>query len=332
MLKARFYAREDGRVRCLLCPRRCLIEEGGAGSCGVRRVEGGELYTANYGLCAALSWDPIEKKPLYHFYPGREILSLGTYGCNLHCTFCQNWSLARGRPGPQETRIEPGHLLGLLQRAGGPQFALGAAYTYNEPTVWYEFVYDCARLLHEQGYRNVLVTNGYIGVEALEELLPYIDALNIDLKGFSERFYNRYCRGKRAPVLATVERAARSCHVEITCLLIPDANDDPEEIEALSSWLSGISPDLPLHFSRYFPSYRLALPPTPLETLEKAYKIASKRLRYVYLGNAQAAAGADTFCPYCRKLLIERRGYHARVTGISDGRCRFCREKVNIVI
>ena len=332
MLRARFYAREDAQVRCLLCPRRCLIEEGEEGSCGVRRVEGGELYTSNYGLCAALNWDPIEKKPLYHFYPGCEVISLGTYGCNLHCVFCQNWALARGRPDPQETRFEPDHILGLLHRAGGPRHALGAAYTYNEPTVWYEFVYDTARLLHEHGYRNVLVTNGYIGVEALEELLPFIDALNIDVKGFSERFYRRYCRGQRGPVLATVERAARSCHVEITCLLTPGANDDPGEIEALSSWLSGISPDLPLHLSRYFPSYRLQQPPTPLETLQEAFNIASRRLRYVYLGNVGAAAGADTFCPRCRALLIERRGYSTRVAGISDGRCRFCREKVSIVI
>ena len=219
----------------------------------MRRAAGGELVTENYALCAALHWDPVEKKPLYHFYPGRQILSLGTYGCNLCCSFCQNWTLARGKPSAGGEMLTPQQVLAMLQREGSPAEVLGVAYTYNEPVVWYEFVYDTARLLHEHGYRNVLVTNGFISRAALRELLPYIDALNIDVKGFSDSFYRKYCHGMRRPVLETVELAASSAHVEVTCLLIPTLNDSPTELELFTSWLAGVNPNLPLHFSRYFP-------------------------------------------------------------------------------
>lgn len=331
MHRARFYNKEEDRLRCLLCPRQCRLAEGQAGVCGVRRVIEGELYTANYGRCAAVHWDPIEKKPLYHFYPGRPILSLGTYGCNLLCSFCQNWSLARGRPEEEALVLKPRQVLEMLHREGPPETVLGAAYTYNEPTVWYEFVYDTARLLHEQGYRNVLVTNGYIGQEALQALLPYIDALNIDVKAFSDSFYDRYCRGARGPVLETVETAAAAAHVEVTCLLIPTLNDDPQELAELVEWLAGISPDLPLHFSRYFPQYKLDLPPTPVETMQKALQIARRRLHYVYLGNVDLPGTADTHCPQCGSLLVRRLGYSTRVTGLAGGRCRACRTPIRLV-
>ena len=332
MHPARFYTKEEDRVRCLLCPRRCLLTEGQEGVCGVRSVIEGELHTANYGLCAAVHWDPIEKKPLYHFYPGRPILSLGTYGCNLLCTFCQNWSLARGKPenGRGDNTIRPAQVLEMLQREGGPETVLGAAYTYNEPTIWYEFVFDTAQLLHKHGYRNVLVTNGYICREALQSLLPYIDALNIDVKAFSDAFYEKYCRGMRRPVLETVETAAADAHVEVTCLLIPTLNDDPDELEQLTDWLAGISPDLPLHFSRYFPQYKLDLPPTPVETMQAARDIARKKLRYVYLGNVDLPGAADTYCPECGNLLIRRLGYRTRLAGLEGGRCRNCRARINL--
>jgi pyruvate formate lyase activating enzyme len=333
MHKARFYAKEKDRVRCLLCPRRCLLKEGQEGICGVRAVVEGELRTANYGLCAAIHWDPIEKKPLYHFYPGRAVLSLGTYGCNLLCSFCQNWTLSRGRPSAGGgTAISPEQVLEALRREGGPDDLLGAAFTYNEPTVWYEFVLDTARLLHGHGYRNVLVTNGFISRGPLETLLPYIDALNIDVKAFSDGFYRQYCRGMRRPVLETVELAAAKAHVEVTCLLIPTLNDGPAELEQLSGWLAGISPDLPLHFSRYFPQYKLDLPPTPVETMRAAREIALRKLRHVYLGNVELPGASDTFCPECQNLLISRRGYRTRITGLDGNLCRRCRSKVSLVL
>ena len=329
--QARFYSKEGDHIRCLLCPRRCLLREGQAGLCGVRRVVEGELYTENYALCAALNWDPVEKKPLYHFYPGRQILSLGTYGCNLNCTFCQNWSLARGKPGSDALEITPAQVLSMLQREGSPAEAVGAAYTYNEPIVWYEYILDTARLLHEKGYHNVLVTNGFISPGALQELLPFIDALNIDVKAFSDDFYERYCRGMRRPVLETVELAAAATHVEVTCLLIPTLNDSPGELEQLTEWLAGISPDLPLHFSRYFPQYRMDLPPTPLETMKMAREIARRKMRYVYLGNVDFPGGSDTFCPRCGALLITRHHYRTRINRLAGNRCLHCGARINIV-
>lgn len=332
MLKpARFYTGENDKIRCLLCPRRCLLGEGQTGFCGVRRVENGALYTENYGFCAALQWDPVEKKPLYHFYPGRQILSLGTYGCNLRCSFCQNWSLVLGRPGADDRRLPPGEVLALLQRAGGPGEVVGAAYTYNEPLIWYEYVAETARLLHEHGYRNVLVTNGYISREPLAELLPYIDALNIDVKAFNDSFYEQYCRGRRGPVLETVELAAAAAHVEVTCLLLPTLNDRLEELAQLSSWLAGINPEIPLHLSRYFPRHRMNLPPTPPETMLAAREIALEKLKYVYLGNIDIPGSADTHCPRCGTLLIARSLYRIRVAGICDNRCLECGALINLL-
>ncbi|HOP68344.1 MAG: AmmeMemoRadiSam system radical SAM enzyme [Dethiobacteria bacterium] len=331
MQEARFYRREGKKLRCLLCPRHCLLAEGGGGSCGVRQVRDGKLVTMNYGLVAAAHWDPVEKKPLYHFYPGKEILSLGTYGCNLHCRFCQNWSLARGEPHSGDPRLSPEQVLEILQRRGGPEVALGVAYTYNEPTIWFEFVFDTARLLHRHGYKNVLVTNGYISREPLEELLPYIDALNIDVKGFSDRFYREYCRGEREPVLQTVELASRHAHLEATCLLIPTLNDSPQELALLVDWLASFNPEIPLHFSRYHPDYKLNLPPTPLATLERARQIALEKMPYVYLGNVNWPGAADTFCPSCRAVLIRRSGYQVSIEGLQQGRCAYCGKKINLV-
>lgn len=332
MEEARFYLKEKDKLRCVLCPRFCLLGNGQVGTCGVRRVENDQFYTTNYGVLAAANWDPIEKKPLYHFHPGRSILSVGTYGCNLLCSFCQNWSLARGKPGDAAELISPEDILGMLEKEGGPDKALGVAYTYNEPSIWYEFVYDTARLLHDKGYCNVLVTNGYINREPLKELLPFIDAMNIDVKAFSESFYREYCHGLRDPVIETVEAAAKKCHVEITCLLIPTLNDSSDEQEALARWLGEINPDLVLHYSRYFPQYKLDLPATPPEVMERARETAKKYLRYVYLGNIILPGSSDTNCPYCGNLLIMRGGSSIRMTGLDGSNCNSCSNKINIVL
>lgn len=332
MEQARFYEQEQDKIRCLLCPRECLLDEGKLGTCGVRQVQGGKLYTTNYGRLAAANHDPIEKKPLYHFFPGRPILSIGTFGCNLLCSFCQNWSLSRGTPDQVAEKVKPADVLKMLQRKGGPEKALGVAYTYNEPMIWYEFVYDTARLLHEHGYKNVLVTNGYINAQPLEELLPYIDAMNIDVKAYNDSFYQQSCHGSRKPVLETVEAAVKQCHVEVTCLLIPSLNDSIEEQTELAKWLGGLNQDLVLHYSRYFPQYKLDLPPTSPQLMVEVREAAQKYLRYVFLGNIDLPGSSDTICPHCGNLLIARSIYQVSLTGLDGVRCNNCYNRISIVV
>ncbi|MGM0653106.1 MAG: AmmeMemoRadiSam system radical SAM enzyme [Bacillota bacterium] len=333
MYKASYYYKHNSKITCLLCPHNCILQEGQTGTCGVRTVQDGELYTANYGKLAADNWDPVEKKPLYHFHPGRQILSLGTYGCNLLCSFCQNWSLARGNPSHAADTVKPEDVLAMLDQAGGPEKALGVAYTYNEPAIWYEFVYDTARLLNKEGYSNVLVTNGYISREPLQNLLPYIDAMNIDVKAFRDHFYKEYCQGKREPVIETVETAVKQCHIEITCLLIPTLNDGEEEQEALVSWLASLSPDIVLHYSRYFPQYKMDLQTTPVKVMEEAKKRAENHLNYVYLGNIDLPGSADTICPYCGNLLVKRTAYQTELSGLTDdAKCNNCGNNISIVM
>jgi pyruvate formate lyase activating enzyme len=243
--------------------------------------------------------DPIEKKPLYHFYPGWEILSLGTIGCNLHCSFCQNWTLSRSEGEQGMESIAPAELLQIL-RSRPVREQLGIAYTYNEPTVWYEFVLETSQLMVENGYKNVLVTNGLIKSKPLEELLPFIHALNIDVKAFREEFYRRYCKGRGLKeVLQTVEQALPRCHVELTYLIITSLNDSREEIDSFASWVASIDKEIPVHFSRYFPNYRMDLPPTPLETMRRAWETAKEKLSYVYLGNVMDQERSATSCPSC---------------------------------
>jgi len=329
---ARFYQKKDDLVECLLCPRGCRLKEGQVGACGAREVKSGELYSTNYGCLAAANRDPIEKKPLYHYYPGHSVLSLGTFGCNLQCSFCQNWTLARGGPEQAPKRVGPGDVLQMLEREGGPGNVPGVAYTYNEPIIWYEFVYDTARLLHEHGYKNILVTNGYINREPFEELLPYIDAMNVDIKAFNDDFYSEYCRGRKGPVIETVEKAVQACHVEATCLLIPSVNDDPAEQEELARWLGSLNPDLVLHYSRYFPQYKLDKPPTPVEVLERSKELAQKHLRYVFLGNIDLPGASDTTCPCCGNLLIKRTFYRISLEGLDGNYCNNCGSWINIIM
>lgn len=332
MQQARYYREEVKQVRCLLCPTACLLKNGQTGNCGVRKAVDGDLYSTNYGYVAAAHWDPIEKKPLYHFYPGRSILSIGTYGCNFFCPFCQNWSLARGKPEQSANIFSPQEILTALQKEGGPEKTLGVAYTYNEPLVWYEFVFDTAQLLHKEGYKNVLVTNGYINSEPLSELLPFIDAMNIDMKAFNDTFYSKYCRGSRQAVIKTVEMAVKNCHVELTCLLIPGLNDNADEQEEMARWLSNLNPDLVLHYSRYFPQYKLDLPPTEPQVMEEMLAVAKKYLHYVYLGNIDLPGSADTVCPHCGNLLIVRSGYRVQLTGLNGQYCQNCGNRIAITL
>ncbi|HHT46891.1 MAG TPA: AmmeMemoRadiSam system radical SAM enzyme [Firmicutes bacterium] len=324
MQEARFYSREKDSVICRLCPQECNLKEEQEGICGVRRVEGGRLLTMNYGLCGALAFDPVEKKPLYHFYPGYDILSLGSNGCNLHCSFCQNWALARGRASKELKEISAKDLLDILgDRPAREQ--LGIAYTYNEPTVWYEFVRDTAEMVAGEGYKNVLVTNGFINEEPLKELLPFIHGMNIDVKAFQDSFYRRYCHGKGyKQVLKTVELALSKCHVELTYLIVTSLNDSPEEIRNFIDWVASLDKEIPVHFSRYFPGYRLDMPPTPLEIMENAWETAREKLSYVYLGNVADDKRSSTYCPDCGQLLISRNGYRLKNIGLKDKSCKKC--------
>ena len=282
MKEALFYETlPDSKVRCLLCPHNCIISPEKLGFCGVRQNKKGKLYTLIYEQVTSLALDPIEKKPLYHYHPGEQIISIGTRGCNLACLFCQNWSISQNRNAPVE-HISSEEIIKQAKRCK----SFGIAYTYNEPFIWFEFVFDTAKLAKEAGLENVLVTNGYINPEPLEKLLPYIDAMNIDFKSIKNEFYQKYCQGTLAPVLETIKRTAKSCHIELTNLVIPTLNDKEDNFIKLVDWIfDNLGPEIPLHFSRYFPCHKMNLPPTPYETLKKAEGIAKAKLKYVYLGN-----------------------------------------------
>lgn len=275
--------KDNDIVKCFLCPHGCVISPGNKGICRVRLNEKGILKAINYGLCTAIALDPIEKKPLYDFYPGSQILSIGTFGCNLKCSFCQNWQIAHGE-NPPNHELDMRDLVRLAQKYL-PEGNIGVAYTYSEPLMWYEFVLDASKEIKETGLKNILVTNGYIEEEPLKELVPFIDAANVDVKAFNNNFYPKLCKGKLDPVKRTVEILAENIHVEITTLVIPGENDATDEIEELARWMKSISPEISLHLTRYFPNYNLNLPPTPLESLRRAKEVAEKYLTKVYLGN-----------------------------------------------
>ncbi len=278
---ARYWEPAEMAVRCNLCPHFCQIPPGRTGRCRVRLNEAGALFSQNYGEVTSIAMDPIEKKPLYHFFPGQMILSVGTWGCNLHCQFCQNWEIAHGDPA--FAAISPEKLAELAEEQG--PLNIGVAFTYSEPVVWFEYVCDAAAAVKKRGLKNVLVTNGFINPEPLAELLPLIDAINIDVKAFRAPFYQDVCAGELEAVKRTVEIAAGHCHVEVTTLVIPGLNDGDDEIVSLARWLANIDPEIPLHLSRYFPRYRLELPATPLERLLRARGLAEQYLNNVYVGN-----------------------------------------------
>lgn len=270
-------------ITCNICPHCCSIAEGKTGICGVRRNINGKIIAESYGRITALALDPIEKKPFYHFYPNSKILSLGSYGCNFKCGFCQNYHISMDLNA--EYRIVSPEDIASESLKLAEKGNIGVAYTYNEPLINYEFVYDCAKLIAKQNQKNVLVTNGYICREPLEDILPFIHAMNIDVKSFNSEFYKEI-GGNFDNVKSTVEISAKSCHVEITTLIIPGKNDSIDEMHELSKWLGGISKDIPLHISRFFPMYKwIHIPPTPVETIKSLVGEARKNLNYVYSGN-----------------------------------------------
>lgn len=270
---------KDRKVQCQLCPHKCIIGDGNVGICKVRKNENGILYTLNYGKLTSYAYDPIEKKPLNHFHPGSKIFSIGSFGCNLSCDFCQNWEIAHEKGLTVEITDED---IIRLSKANG---SIGIAYTYNEPFMSYEYILHLSKLIKEKNLVNVCITNGYIEEKPLKQLLPYIDAMNIDLKAMSNNFYKELCKATLEPVLNTIEIASKKTHVEVTTLIIGGKNDDADEIEELAKWLSNIDENIPLHINRYFPAYKLNLPATSYDILLRTKNIAKKYLNNVYIGN-----------------------------------------------
>lgn len=314
----------DGRILCYLCSQYCRIKLGEVGFCRYRRHDPEGLVSLNYGQISSYALDPIEKKPLYHYHPGSSVFSIGSVGCSLACQFCQNWGIAQAEA--ETVSVSPSRIVELARSEAARQHdCIGIAYTYNEPIIWSEFILEVASQAHDQGLKNVLVTSGYATPKPWQALLRLIDAANIDLKGYTDHFYDSVCSGRLAPVRKAVEMAVEAgIHVEITTLLIPGANDDEDEIRALARWLADLNPLIPLHFSRYFPNYRMTAPPTPISTLVRAREIAGQYLRFVYLGNV--GLGQETTCPRCGALIIERS------SGVKlhhdHGRCPHCKEVI----
>lgn len=326
----KFYTKEDGeRIICTLCPHTCVLCNGQIGICRARKNVGGELLSLTYGKPIALQVDPVEKKPLYHFYPGSQTFSVGTAGCNLHCLNCQNADISQVTPGSIDSvEVSPQQIVEAAMRYG----CHSISYTYNEPTVFYEFMFDTAKLAHEKGLKNIMVSNGYINEEPLKALMPYLDAANIDLKCFDDAIYRKMTTANLKPVLHTLEYLKNNAvWLEITNLVIPKWTDDFTMIEAMCDWLveNGFI-DVPLHFSRFFPTYQMEdIPPTQVETMEQAYRIAQKKgLRYVYLGNLFTDKD-NTYCPRCATRLILRNGYKVQLDEHFNGVCPKCGEKIN---
>lgn len=328
--EASFYERLNGKVKCFLCPHECNIMDGKRGSCRVRKNINGKLISENYRQICSYNFDPIEKKPMYHFFPGKTIFSIGSIGCNLHCSFCQNWEISQSGVDehPYLRSNSPADIIGL---AANRSENIGIAFTYNEPTVWYEYMLDIAQLAEDKGLKNVMVTNGFINPEPLEELMPYMHAFSIDLKAFTEQFYKQYTLSKLTPVLETIKLLKKhSKHFEITNLVITDTNDNEKEFSEMVNWIvSETGKDTVLHISRYHPMYKMTKEATSVDKLMKLYTIAKEKLNYVYLGNIRSDEGQNTKCKNCGRIVIKRSGYYTETPGLSqDGNCLKCYEQI----
>ena len=327
--EASFYTKLAKKyVRCDLCPNNCVLKKNEIGICGARQNIDGKLYSLVYGKPVAVHIDPIEKKPLFHFLPGSKALSIATAGCNLRCNFCQNWEISQSKPNEVPAYdLSPEEVV----RMALENHCESIAFTYTEPTIFYEYMIDIAKLAKQKNIKTVWITCGYINEKPLRNLCKYLDAANIDLKGFSENFYKTYTTGELTPVLNTIKIAKQeSLYFELTNLVIPDANDNPKIIKNMCNWIvENVGKDVPLHFSRFFPKYRLLnRPPTPWKTLESARKIAVEAgIKFVYIGNVSSEF-EDTYCPRCGKKIIDRSGYEIRTNHIKNGKCEFCGETI----
>jgi len=334
MKEAMFYrSLEDGKVICELCPHLCKLKEDQVGICGVRKNISGRLYSQVYGKAIAIHVDPIEKKPLFHVAPGSQSFSMSTVGCNFHCKFCQNHDISQVKRVEDVDRYNqdatPEELVNLAQRSN----CLSIAYTYTEPTIYFEYAFDTAKLANENRLLNIFVTNGYINSQPLQFINKYLDAANVDLKSFNDSFYKKLVGAKLAPVLDTLKLMKKlNIWVEVTTLVIPNENDSVEELTEIASFIrTELGSETPWHISRFYPQYQLIdHSPTPVATLKKARDIGlDQGLRYVYLGNVPGIDAENTYCYNCSKLLIERYGYQIIENNIQSGKCKFCGVKID---
>ncbi len=323
---------DSGKVKCNLCAHHCRISPDKFGICGVRKNTGGALYTHVYGEAISSYVDPIEKKPLYHFLPGTRSFSIATVGCNFKCPFCQNWEISqlskRGKA-ISGRELKPDEVVKEAEKNN----CKSISYTYTEPTIFFEYAYDTARLAKKAGFYNIFVTNGYMTEEALKKIQPYLDACNVDLKSFSEGFYKRMCGGSLKPVLNSIKTMKKlDIWVEITTLLVPGQNDSDKELRAIAEFIAGIGEEIPWHISRFHPDFKYTdSRPTPVETLIRAKKIGEERnLRYIYLGNV--IEGNDTYCPKCEKLLIKREVFDISENNVRSGKCPACNTVIGGVL
>lgn len=318
---------KNNQVICKLCPHECQLEDGEEGFCKSRINKSGELISKSYEKISCLANDPIEKKPLFHYKPGENIISIGSFGCNFHCEFCQNYKIAQMMPEVETYSVES-----LVSKIINERDSIGIAFTYNEPTVNFEYVYDVCRELkqRDESKKIIFITNGYMNLEPLNTLIPFVDAMNIDLKSFSDDFYRKICGGSLNPVLKFIEAAHKKTHIEITTLLVPELNDSKEDIEKIAKFINSLNPSIPLHLSRYFPNYKMNIQPTEINSLLEGRKIAQKYLEYVYIGNVHCM-DMSTYCPECKELLVDRMGYNIEVI-IQSKKCPKCNKEINITL
>lgn len=326
MEEAKYYNKiEENSVECNICPRNCIIKEGGFGICNAKKNIEGKLFSINYGEITSMNLDPIEKKPLFHYKPGSSILSVGSFGCNFACGFCQNYSISFG-VGNGANHISPEDIVDKAKKIDGN---IGIAFTYNEPIVFYEYMLDTAKKAKQNGLDTVMVSNGYINKEPLEELSEYIDAVNIDLKAFDEKTYYRLTKGSLQEVKDTIEYLhEKKVHVEITHLLIQGFNDNIKEFENMVNWIATVDPKIPFHISRYYPAYKFAVRATDVNLIKQYQEIAKKYLKFVYIGNVPYA-DINTYCPKCHNLIVRRTPNFE--INISDNKCKKCGEYIPIV-
>ncbi len=328
--EARYWEKKAHKqVHCQLCPRGCVVDDHERGYCGVRENRGGTYYTLVYSRAATYHIDPIEKKPLFHFLPGSMAFSIATAGCNLNCKFCQNWQISQVTPEQVDSYYLPPQKLATLAREYKTK---SIAYTYNEPTIFYEYMYDTAVAAQEQSVKSVVITAAYIEHDPIAELCQVVDAIKVDLKAFSEKYYKDIVHGELKPVLQALETIRKQdTWLEIVYLVVPTLNDSEAEIKKLSRWIKRyLGPDVPIHFTRFFPQYLLKnLPPTPVATLDRCKAIAdAEGLHYVYVGNVPGHPAENTYCPHCGKPLVERIGFTIKSMHITNGKCPYCGTKI----
>jgi pyruvate formate lyase activating enzyme len=330
IVEAQFYEKLPYRkIKCKLCPRECIIDDRERGYCGVRENRGGIYYTLVHSRVCSSHADPIEKKPLFHFYPGTLAYSLATAGCNVNCKMCQNWEISQVRPEQVRSTYLPPRKLAALAKQ---EDCASIAYTYSEPIIFYEYMLDAADAGHAAGVKSVVITGGYIQEEPLKKLCQRVDAIKVDLKAFSQKFYTEVVNGELKPVLnALVTLRKLGMWTEIVYLVVPTLNDSDQEFKGLARWVkSELGPDVPLHFSRFHPMYLLKnLPPTPLETLERAKAAGdAEGLRYVYIGNVPGHPAEKTYCPKCRRVVVDRIGFSVESIHVRKGKCRYCQQAI----